>query len=90
MSVEIRKYESQQAFQQDAGQMAAAGWHVAAQTQGSRLSSGGSWIASVGVLLVLLGFVALPVLIIGGIIALLIGAFMRQPTFVVTYEWRAG
>jgi hypothetical protein len=84
--IEIRKYPSLAAFQADAASMAAAGWRVVAQSSGSTMSSAGQWCVAFGILGALIGLVGVPVLLIGGLILVLIGAFSRQSTFTVTYQ----
>lgn len=84
--VTIRKYDSLTEFQTDAATMASAGWHVAAQSSGSGLSSAGQWCVALGIVMTLGGLVVHPFIVLIGIVLVIIGAFARQSTFTVTYQ----
>lgn len=85
--VEIRRYQDVAAFQEDAASMAAAGWHVVAQSE-SAGGMNGAWVA-LGVI-VLIG--SLLLFIPGVLLAVLIfilAAVDRRKMMVVTYRPRA-
>lgn len=84
--VEIRKYGSQQEFAVDAASMAQAGWQVATQSSGSAMTGAGSWLATIGILLLVVGFLASFPLLILGVVLCVGGAAWRQQTYTVTYR----
>lgn len=85
-SVVVRRYGSEQDFSRDASSMARAGWRIAAQTQGSAMSSLGAVVAGFGVLLALGGLLFWIPLILIGLVLILVGAVSRRPTYTVTYQ----
>lgn len=84
--VEIRKYQGEAAFKQDAAIMAASGWYPVTQSSGGAMSSGGQWCAALGIILAIVGVVAAFPLILVGVVLVIIGAFLRDTTYTVTYR----
>lgn len=84
--VEIRRYDSMGAFQKEAAIMAVAGWKIAAQSSGSKISNAGSWCAVLGIFMAIGGFLVWFPLVILGIVFVVIGAASRETTYTVTYQ----
>lgn len=85
-SVVIRKYRSDREFSADAAQMGAAGFRVAAQSSGGAMTSAGQWVAALGIVLAVGGWLFWLPLILVGVVLTIIGAALRTTTYTVTYE----
>ena len=86
-AIEIRRYNSVEAFQVDAAQMAAAGWHVVTQSEASA-GMNGSWVG----VAIIAGLVALflywPAVVVA-VLVLILAAVNGKKQFVVTYRPQA-
>ena len=82
--VEIRRYASVTDFQTDAARMAAANWHVVAQSESSA-GMNGSWVG-VAVILGLIGLILFWPLLVVAVLVLILAAVNGRKVLVVTYR----